>query len=281
MGKVPTKQREKMSGRHTAAQRNANIRTDNRTAQRYRSTNYRSNYDRTYYDRSRANVGSYSSVRETARRGGRYDVNGSGYYDSYGKTAPGTYVGNAYRSATQTYDRNIYRSAPQTYDRNTYRSAPQSYDRNAYRGAEPRAYDRNSYGAYAPYPTAPAERSYGRPEAPAPERRILTREERLANKRKFRARLKVVGVIAFVFMLSAILIYRQTAIFGKNRQIESLNSELSGIVVTNEGIQSTIDRSIELGNLETFAKNRLGMINPDSSQIIYIDMGAGDEVVKP
>ncbi len=266
---MPTKQREKMSGRHTAAQRNANIRTDNRTAQRYRSTNYRSNYDRTYYDRSRVNVGSYSSVRETARQGGRYDVNGSGYYDAYGKTAPGTYVGNAYRSATQTYDRNIYRSAPQ------------SYDRNAYRNAEPRAYDRNSYGTYAPYPTAPAERSYERPEAPEPERRILTREERLANKRKFRARLKVVGVIAFVFMLSAILIYRQTAIFGKNRQIESLNSELSGIVVTNEGIQSTIDRSIELGNLETFAKNRLGMINPDSSQIFYIDMGAGDEVVKP
>ena len=92
--------------------------------------------------------------------------------------------------------------------------------------------------------------------------------------------MKMIGLIGFIFLLSAVMIYRQTAIFGKNREIEKLNNELSGILVTNEGIQSSIDRSIELGNLETYAKNRLGMINPDSSQIFYVDMGARDEVVK-
>ena len=59
-----------------------------------------------------------------------------------------------------------------------------------------------------------------------------------------------------------------------------MNSEYSKILVTNEGIQSSIDKSIELGNLESVAKNQLGMVNPDSSQIFYIDMGIKDEVVK-
>ena len=207
----------------------------------YRPTDRRNNYNERYYGGSYNDPRAYAPARD-ARQTRRPDLGGAGYYD-------------AYRPAAQ-----------------------RTYDRTAYRTAEAR-----SYGAYT---AAPAERGYEIPErptrtAPAPERKILTREERLANKRKVRSRLKVIGVIALVFLMSAVLIYRQTAIFGKNRQIESLNSELSGIIVTNEAVQSNIDRSIELGNLETFAKNRLGMVNPDSSQIFYIDMGAGDEVVKP
>lgn len=80
--------------------------------------------------------------------------------------------------------------------------------------------------------------------------------------------------------MCVLMLYRQSAIFGKNQEIETLNSEYSKILVTNEGIQSSIDKSIELGNLESVAKNQLGMVNPDSSQIFYIDMGIKDEVVK-
>lgn len=257
MGKVPTKQR-RTSGRQAAPRRNVNLRAENRTAQ-YRPTERENNYNGRYYG------GSYNDPRSyAARQTRRPDAGGAGYYDAYRPAAQRTYDGSAYRTTAQnTYDKTVYRTTAQS-----------TYNRTAYRTAEPR-----SYGAY---PAAPAERGYKAPErtAPAPERKILTREERLANKRKFRSRLRVIGVIALVFLMSAILIYRQTAIFGKNRQIESLNSDLNGIIVTNEGIQSSIDRSIELGNLESFAKNRLGMINPDSSQIFYIDMGAGDEVVK-
>ena len=76
------------------------------------------------------------------------------------------------------------------------------------------------------------------------------------------------------------MLYGQAAIFGKNQEIESLESEYGKVLVTNEGIQAEIDKSIELGNLESIAKNRLGMISPDSSQVFYVDMGAKDEVVR-
>ena len=112
------------------------------------------------------------------------------------------------------------------------------------------------------------------------QRKILTREERLENKRKLKARVLSILGIAVIFLMCVLMLYRQSAIFGKNQEIETLNSEYSKILVTNEGIQSSIDKSIELGNLESVAKNQLGMVNPDSSQIFYIDMGIKDEVVK-
>lgn len=112
------------------------------------------------------------------------------------------------------------------------------------------------------------------------QRKILTREERLENKRKLKARVLSILGIAVIFLMCVLMLYRQSAIFGKNQEIETLNSEYNKILVTNEGIQSSIDKSVELGNLESVAKNQLGMVNPDSSQIFYIDMGIKDEVVK-
>ena len=112
------------------------------------------------------------------------------------------------------------------------------------------------------------------------QRKILTREERVEYKRKLKARVLSILGIAVIFLMCVLMVYRQSAIFGKNQEIETLNSEYSKILVTNEGIQSSIDKSIELGNLESVAKNQLGMVNPDSSQIFYIDMGIKDEVVK-
>ena len=158
-------------------------------------------------------------------------------------------------------------------------------------------------GYYPPVYTAPSERPmangmrtssvsvYERPlgytggttvTVPGSEvqRKILTREERLENKRKLKARVLSILGIAVIFLMCVLMLYRQSAIFGKNQEIETLNSEYSKILVTNEGIQSSIDKSIELGNLESVAKNQLGMDNPDSSQIFYIDMGIKDEVVK-
>ncbi len=117
-------------------------------------------------------------------------------------------------------------------------------------------------------------------DRPITRRRVPTREERLAYKKKFRSRVMSIMGIAVIFLMCVLLLYRQTAIFGKNREIEALNSEYNKIIVTNEGIQASIDKSIELGNLESIAKNQLGMVSPDSSQIFYVDMGAKDEVIK-
>lgn len=85
---------------------------------------------------------------------------------------------------------------------------------------------------------------------------------------------------AVIFLMCVIILYRQTAIFSMNREIDKLNTNYNDILVTNEEIQTNINKSIELGNLESVAKNELGMISPDSSQVFYIDMGNRDSVVK-
>lgn len=110
--------------------------------------------------------------------------------------------------------------------------------------------------------------------------RRMSREDRIIAGKRAKARVYHIIGVAIIFLMCVFMIYRQTAIFGMNQEIDKLKSEYNGILVTNEGIQASIDKAVELGNLESMAKNELGMVDPDSSQVFYIDMGNRDEVVK-
>lgn len=260
---MPTKQRETYR-RQSAPNRNYSYRNEYRAAAPSR-------YDNRYQEQRRVNNQRDARAAQTYSRP-RYDYNA--------QTADSRrYSGSSYNGAG-AYDR-------YGYDRGAGYSAPV----RPYRERDPRGSDYAAprYGTYTDYTrTAPPRREYGdltrerryETREAQPERRVLTREQREERSKKVRSRLKIIGLILVLSFMSLVMIYRQTAIFGKSRDIESLNTTLSEILVKNEGIQSSIDRSIELGNLETYAKNRLGMINPDSSQVFYVDMGAKDEVVK-
>lgn len=139
----------------------------------------------------------------------------------------------------------------------------------------------NTYTGYTEPAARPQADTAGAAEAAGIRTvRRLTPAERALNKRKVKARMAFIAGVVVVFLMCVVMLYRQTAIFGKNQEIEALTDEYNNILVTNEEIQANIDRSIELGNLESVAKNELGMVSPDSSQIFYVDMGARDEVVK-
>ncbi len=269
MGQVPTGQKESYR-RQSAPDRNYSYRNEywasapSRYDNRYENTR-RAESQRRYNQRS-----AYTAQTSYRRR-----------YVENTQTARSAYDGRGYSSGSIN---GAYRYSGGGAN---YSAPARPYPERDVRAS---GHTPQRYGTYTNYPpAAPQRRRYDRPERetrtdvrdtrPA-QRRVLTREQREAGRKKVRARMKMICLIGVIFLMSAVMIYRQTAIFGKNREIERLNNELSGILVTNEGIQSSIDRSIELGNLETYAKNRLGMINPDSSQIFYVDMGARDEVVK-
>lgn len=206
------------------------------------------------------------------------------YSDYRGGEAPG-YVNERYAAemryaaqkraereanARRTEYRREYSRVQTPYEpRRSYSDSPRNY--GAYTDYPPELYPDRRYAPAAPPIERPATR-VSRPQT--------RKQQREAAKKKARARLKIIAAVGVVFLMCALMIYGQTAIFAKNREIEELNASLSEIVVTNEAIQSNIDRSIELGNLESFAKDRLGMVKPDSSQVFYIDMGAKDSVVK-
>ncbi len=261
---MPTKQRETYR-RQSAPNRNYSYRNEYRAAAPSR-------YDNRYDSTRRAESQRRPRAAQTSYRQRYGENNQAGRSVSDSRR----YSGGSYNGAGGYAGYGVDYSAPaRPYSDRDVRVSDYSSPR---------------YGTYTDYPQAPpVRREYREPERErrdetrgtrTAQRRVLTREQREAGRKKVRARMKMIGLIGFIFLLSAVMIYRQTAIFGKNREIERLNNELSGILVKNEGIQSSIDRSIELGNLETYAKNRLGMINPDSSQIFYVDMGAKDEVVK-
>lgn len=136
----------------------------------------------------------------------------------------------------------------------------------------------SSAGAYAPERTAvrqmPQRAAVVRSAAPS------VKAQREAAIRTAKSRLGYFVLGAVLFLMAAFMIYRQTEIFRRNQEISELNTQYNDILVTNEEIQSNINKSVELGNLESVAKNELGMISPDSSQVFYIDMGNRDEVVR-
>lgn len=233
----------------------------------YRTRNYepRQSSQRTYTD-SRT---SYVQRSYTVDRARDYRENVTSYAPISYTDSRTSYAPRSYTGSETSYAPRSYTDSRTGYTSNSVSYAPRERSAAYVPREQARTYAPGNYAA-APAPVRTAE----------PKVRVLTEGERRANKRKFKARIKAIAAIGIIFFMCLAMLYGQAAIFGKNQEIESLESEYSKVLVTNEGIQAEIDKSIELGNLESIAKNRLGMISPDSSQVFYVDMGAKDEVVR-
>lgn len=233
----------------------------------YRTRNYepRQSSQRTYTD-SRT---SYVQRSYTVDRARDYRENVTSYAPISYTDSRTSYAPRSYTGSETSYAPRSYTDSRTGYTSNSVSYAPRERSAAYVPREQVRTYAPGNYAA-APAPVRTAE----------PKVRVLTEGERRANKRKFKARIKAIAAIGIIFFMCLAMLYGQAAIFGKNQEIESLESEYSKVLVTNEGIQAEIDKSIELGNLESIAKNRLGMISPDSSQVFYVDMGAKDEVVR-
>ena len=83
---------------------------------------------------------------------------------------------------------------------------------------------------------------------------------------------------ACVFVMCCLMVYRYSVILESNDKITKLTDEFAKMEASKQAIQTKIDKSLELGTLENYAKTQLGMIYPDNSQIFYIDMQLGDTI---
>ncbi|MEG1441523.1 MAG: hypothetical protein RSC29_02560 [Oscillospiraceae bacterium] len=89
--------------------------------------------------------------------------------------------------------------------------------------------------------------------------------------------LRTAAIIALVFGLCFTLLYRYSMILEANEMARNLESEYNKIVSQNQYIQTKIGKSIETATLENIAINQLGMVKPDTAQVIYVDMNMGDK----
>ena len=87
---------------------------------------------------------------------------------------------------------------------------------------------------------------------------------------------KVFAGVACIFAMCCILLYRNAVILESNDRITKMKSELAAAESSKQAVQAKIDKELELGKLESYAKTNLGMVYPDNSQILYIDMQLGD-----
>lgn len=88
--------------------------------------------------------------------------------------------------------------------------------------------------------------------------------------------LKVAGIIACVFAICAIMIYRYAMILQANDTISNKQKEYTGILAQNQLIEKEIDKFFETSALEKLATEHLGMVKVDTTQIIYVDLNMVD-----
>ncbi len=157
--------------------------------------------------------------------------------------------------------------------------------------ADRRTMDRTyrSYQNYAPT-TSSAARVYDYPVytprrvAPQPVRRrpeVETvpkqRSEGRAHRKQKAEVIRLFWCVAGVFALCFLMLYRYSMILESNDQIAKLNAQCAEIVMTNQAMQTKIDRALELGSLEKYATEQLGMVHLDGAQVFYINMQMEDQ----
>lgn len=92
------------------------------------------------------------------------------------------------------------------------------------------------------------------------------------TKEELNKKMKLVCYIAFGFAVLFTISYRNSIINEKFTQKESLKAELADIQKVNEQLEVGIENELNLTNVESMAKDKLGMAKLNNSQKVYINL---------
>ncbi len=151
---------------------------------------------------------------------------------------------------------------------NTYRNQSTYYGR----AADDKRLYANASSAYDMPLTYPERRA-------RPSKSSAIERNRKSSPYKARVNKNASRVFVFVAFLAALcffVIYRQTVILESNQEIKRLEKEYTALLSSNQAMQSEIDMWLEMGEVEKYAREELGMIKPETNQIFYIDMDMED-----
>lgn len=93
------------------------------------------------------------------------------------------------------------------------------------------------------------------------------------NKKEINAktRLSSVAIVVSVFVMALILVYRYNVINEKNLKSQSLSDEFSKAEASLVTAQIEVEKNTDLNEVESYAKQKLGMQKPSKNQTIYVD----------
>ena len=165
-----------------------------------------------------------------------------------------------------------------------YRRVANSRTRQGYRGTAVASATANVPEYTRPYPTRlpelkPLPRTAPK-VAPKPKQAVVEQpKNRSYAKAKRKQVLRTFCQIATVFILCSLMIYRYAVILESNDRITKLSQQLADMEYDNQFLAAKLDSALELGALEAYATEELGMMHPDSSQVFYIDVDMDDVAV--
>ncbi|HHX18705.1 MAG TPA: cell division protein FtsL [Clostridium sp.] len=109
------------------------------------------------------------------------------------------------------------------------------------------------------------------------ENKVLKTKKKRRNNNKIKV--KYVLVLLFISLLAGFATYRYAMITELNYIINQQAIEYNEIKEENKNIELDIKNSIDLNNVRTVAKTKLGMQEPDQYQITYISIPRDDSTV--
>ena len=102
------------------------------------------------------------------------------------------------------------------------------------------------------------------------------KQRKMALKQEKRRQHKNIALIISIFLIVLAISYRNSLINEKFNEIQTKKAELSTIEKTNGQLQVGIEESINLSNVETEAKKKLGMQKLKNNQKVYVNLNNKD-----
>ncbi len=91
-------------------------------------------------------------------------------------------------------------------------------------------------------------------------------------------RLKIFVTLGIIFAVMFTICYRYSLIDQQFKDIQSMKKQYIALQTTNDQIEIGIQSSLDLTNIERYAKDKLGMKKPDASQVKYVEIEKEDKV---
>lgn len=91
-------------------------------------------------------------------------------------------------------------------------------------------------------------------------------------------KMRMMAIVLVCFAVAFVIIFRYASITEASNTVLSLRNELNHMYRINEQMEASVDRSINLRNIEQIAKNELGMQRPQQYQIVYVNVPRDDYV---
>lgn len=102
------------------------------------------------------------------------------------------------------------------------------------------------------------------------------RKEKKSKATKALPKTRMMLTILVCFAVSFVIIFRYTSITEASNTALSLKNELNHMYRVNEQMEVSLDRAINLRNIEQIAKTELGMKRPQHYQIVYVSVPRDD-----